>query len=92
MLLGEFLQKITKNPSRIFNLDPASTANQRFYISNETEKGACEGVICYRRILPGEISKLRRKILLFTIKDTCPGNPDNEEIKRRFIELSNLLV
>ena len=91
MLLGEFLPDLVRMPSRIFNLDLASTANQKLYIANEEKKGYDKDVTCYRKILPGELTKWRRKILPLVIKNTTHGDPDIEGIKIRFMELSKLL-
>ncbi|MEI8008152.1 MAG: hypothetical protein WCI00_01550 [bacterium] len=92
MLLGEFLEDIVKNPEKIFNLDPESSANQRFYIANEKAKGLHKGVTCYRIPLPGETAKWRRKVLSLAVKGCMPEEAlKNEAIKIRCMALSNLL-
>lgn len=91
MLLGEFIPDLIKNPSRIFNLDLTSTAHQRLYIANETEKGYHKGVKCYRKILPGDLTKWRIKILPLAIRSNYHRDPDTAGIKTRFMELSKLL-
>jgi hypothetical protein len=92
MLKGEYLYNIVKNPEKIYDLNPDANWNTRMYIQNEINKGHHKDVKCYRRILPGDLAKLRRKILRLTIKDSFPHKPSmNEDIKKRFIELSTLL-